>query len=303
MDDQYLAKFTANAGVFTMGEVYNEEVPIVCHYEGLVSGLLNFPIYYGMLQGFTNGNMKYLENSRKNVAQGCHNVTNMGAFAENHDLPRIASLVPDEQLAANIIAYQIVGDGIPQMYQGQEQHATGNYSPYNRAALWTTGYHTDAPLYKLTGTLNNLRNHAISIDNRYVTSLSSQLYIDQSTIALRKGPDGVQIVSVLSNQGNNMKDYTLVIPGAFTEGQQAIEVTTCQKITATAGGNITVSMSKGEPRVFFPVFNMNNSGLCGYPKTAATNTTSPKKSSAEHVQSNMLSVALAGVLGLSLWLL
>lgn len=76
------------------------------------------------------------------------------------------------------------------MYYGQEQHLTGNYSPYNRQALWETGYDTSAPLYKLTSTLNRLRNHAIAIDARYVTSLSQLLYSDPSTYAARKGPNG-----------------------------------------------------------------------------------------------------------------
>lgn len=149
------------------------------------------------------------------------------------------------------------------MYQGQEQHVTGNYSPYNRGALWTTGYDSTAPLYNLTSTLNTIRNHAITIDSRYITNTSTALYLDDSTYATRKGPEGAQVVAVFSNQGSLGGDYDLVIPGAFAAGTEVMELVNCTKATANEAGNVTAQMSAGLPRVFYPSFNLNGSGLCG----------------------------------------
>jgi len=175
------------------------------------------------------------------------------------------------------------------VYQGQEQHASGNYSPFNRGALWTLGYKTEAPIYHLTATLNKLRNHAISIDSHYVTNVSTELYLDASTYATRKGPEGAQIVAVYSNQGSKGGQYDLVVPGAFAAGTEAFEVTNCTKVTANEAGNITVSMGAGMPKAFYPSSQMNGSGLCGFSServvstgNGTTNTTggNPKKKGA-----------------------
>lgn len=194
------------------------------------------------------------------------------------------------------MAFTIVADGIPKIYYGQEQHLAGNYSPYNRQELWTTNYNTSAPLYNLTATLNKLRNHAIKVNSNYVTNDSSILYTDGSVYAARKGVNGVQIVSVLSNQGTKGGAYELQVPGAADEGTKLTEVFGCGTVTAGKNGSITVQMDKGEPKVFFPTFNINGSGLCGSEDTtsssgsssgSATSTSvsaTKTKSAAEHLK-------------------
>ncbi|KAH2069768.1 hypothetical protein KXV52_001183 [Aspergillus fumigatus] len=219
MDDDYVEGFSKAAGLFTIGEVSNGDTSLVCKYENLVSSVLNYPLYYALIQAFTAGNMLGLAESIRAVQKDCKDFTLLETFVENHDLPRFASLTNDTTV----------------VYQGQEQHMSGNYTPFNRGALWTTNYDTTSPLFKLTATLNKLHNHAISIDNHYVTNHSIELHSDNSTYATRKGPEGVQAVSVFSNQGTN-------------------------------GGNLTVEMDAGEPRIFFPVAQLNNSGLCGFEK-------------------------------------
>lgn len=161
------------------------------------------------------------------------------------------------------------------MYYGQEQHLPGNYSPYNRQALWPTQYDTSTELYSLTATLNKLRNHAISIDDHYVTNWSSILYTDGSTYATRKGPNGAQIVAILSNQGLQGGDYTLQVPGVADPGMNLTEVTLCNStVVAGENGTITVPMGQGQPRVYYPTFNLNGSGLCGF-STSASSSFSP----------------------------
>jgi alpha-amylase len=165
------------------------------------------------------------------------------------------------------------------MYYGQEQHLPGNYSPYNRQALWPTQYDTSAELYNLTATLNKLRNHAISIDDHYVTNWSSILYTDGSTYATRKGPNGAHILAVLSNQGLQGGDYTLQVHGAADPGTNLTEITLCNgSVVAGENGTITVPMGQGQPRVYFPTFNLNGSGLCNFSSSNSSLTGAPGSS-------------------------
>ncbi len=180
---------------------------------------------------------------------------------------------------------------------------SGNYSPYNRAPLWSgsssgTPYDTSAPLYNLTGTLNTLRNHAIKVDSRYVSNHSTEIYLDPATMATRKGPDGVQIVAVFSNQGEKGGVYELSVgPGAFATGTEVMEVFNCTKSNANEAGNVTAKMGGGLPKAFFPTAQMNGSGLCGYPsdKQAATNS-SGSQSSAKKGAASALNVGSGTIL-------
>lgn len=213
----------------------------------------------------------------------------------------------------NALAFIILADGIPKVYYGQEQHVSGNYSPYNRGPLWTTKHDTNAPLYNLTATLNTIRNHAISIDSRYVSNHSIELYTDNSTYATRKGPDGVQIVSVFSNQGEHGGTYELAVPGAAAAGTHFTDVIDCTTVIANSVGNITVQMGAGLPKVFFPSFNLNGSGLCGTKKATpsgnpgSTNTSSggapSKKGAGAQLQLHFATLATCSVFAFVFWLL
>lgn len=188
---------------------------------------------------------------------------------------------------------------------------TGNSSPFNRAPLWPTNYDANAPLYKLTATLNTLRNHAIKTDSHYVSNHSTELYLDDSTMASRKGPNGVQIVSVFSNQGSGGGQYELSVPGAFDPGMQVMEVMNCTKTTANSAGNITVQMGAGQPKVFFSMAQLNGSGLCGSSGKAANgsgstgNSSSSGKHNAAAAGASMQAstLALSVLCGIAFWLL
>lgn len=63
-----------------------------------------------------------------------------------------------------------LADGIPIVYYGEEQHYSGGDDPYNRGALWLSGFPTDSTLYKFISTTNNIRARAIAKDAKYITS-------------------------------------------------------------------------------------------------------------------------------------
>lgn len=96
VNDAFLQSFVEAAGVFTFGEVYASDPWQVCKYQGkLVDGLPDFPIYYPALTAFAGDDLYPLATMVGQVQEICQNISYMGNFAENHDLPRFAELEDD----------------------------------------------------------------------------------------------------------------------------------------------------------------------------------------------------------------
>jgi alpha-amylase len=79
---------------------------------------------------------------------------------------------------------------------------------------------------------------------------------------MRKGTDGSQVITVLSNLGSSGASYTLSLKGTgYTAGQKLMEIYNCSAVTVGADGTVPVAMGQGQPRVFYPVDKLNGS-LC-----------------------------------------
>ena len=226
--------------------------------------------YYWITQAFqsTGGSISNLVNGINTMKSSCKDTTLLGSFMENHDVARFPSLTSDISLAKNAIAFTLLADGIPIMYEGQEQHYSGGGVPNNREAVWLSGYSTSATLYTHITMLNRLRLRAIQQDSNYATYKANPIYSDGSTIVMRKGSTGSQIISVFSNKGTNGNSYTLSLPSSgtgFASGQTVIEVLSCTSYSTDSSGNLAVSMSGGLPRVFYPAAQLSGSGICSMP--------------------------------------
>lgn len=223
--------------------------------------------YFWITQAFqsTSGSISNLVNGVNSMKSDCADTTLLGSFSENHDNPRFASYTSDVSLAKNVIAFTILQDGIPIIYAGQEQHYSGGGVPYDREATWLSGYNTGATLYTWTASLNQIRNQAIYMDAAYLTYKAYPIYSDSSTIVMRKGNTGYQIVSIFSNQGASGSTYTLTLTSTetgFTANEALIEVMSCTAYTADSSGNLAVSMASGLPRVFYATARLTGSGIC-----------------------------------------
>jgi len=267
--------FVSSAGVYTMAEVDDGNPSLVCSYQNYTGGMENYPLFATIITAFTTGPMAPLVSMISAMRTECSSTQYLSTFIENQDNERFASYTSDLALASNALSFMMLADGIPKLYYGQEQHFTGVAAPDNRQPLWPSNYNLSAPLYVLTKALNSVRNHVISIDSNYVTNLSTTLYSDNSTYAARKGPNGVQIVSVLSNHGANGDAYTLSVPGAADSGTVMTEIIGCTNVTASDDGAIVVDMDKGAPKVFFPAAKLGGSGLCEYTTAVTTSAPSP----------------------------
>ncbi|KAI9831415.1 MAG: hypothetical protein M1826_003588 [Phylliscum demangeonii] len=237
--------FTAAAGVFSIGEVFDGDASYTCDYQNYMDGLLNYPLYYPLLRAFQapRGNMQDLFNEINTVKSTCKMV----------------------KLAQNALAFVILADGIPIIYEGQEQHYSGNGDPANREAIWLSGYSRTGSLYTLLASLNLLRKRAISRSADYLTYKNWPIYYDATTIAMRKGFDGNQIITVLSNLGASGPAYTFSLgTTGFTPGQIVLEVLTCSNVTVDASSKIAVQMGAGLPKIYYPLSQLTGSGICGH---------------------------------------
>lgn len=151
------------------------------------------------------------------------------------------------------------------VYEGQEQHYTGGAVPANREAIWLSGYSTSATLYTFVSSVNQIRNQAIFKDGSYVTYHAVPTYSDTSTIVMRKGDAGFQVVGVFTNLGASGASYTLTLDSTdtgFTASQKVVEVLSCKSYTTDSSGNLAVPMSGGLPNIFYPSAQLTGSSVC-----------------------------------------
>ncbi|KAA8573500.1 hypothetical protein EYC84_005085 [Monilinia fructicola] len=261
----------ANRGVYIVGEVYNGDPTWTCPYQKFLDGLLNYPAYYWITQAFqsVNGSISNLATGINTMISTCSDTTLLGSFIENHDLARFASLTSDIALAKNAIAFTILADGIPIIYQGQEQHLSGAGVPQNREAIWlnSNSYSQTGTLYKFIKSINQIRNRAVAVDPSYVTYNARSVYSDEDTIVMRKGLAGKQIVGVFGNWGSDGAAKTLTLARnqtGFDPAVKVVDAVTCTVYTTEQSGNLQVSIEDGAPRVLYPWGKLGGSGVCGF---------------------------------------
>ncbi|KAK7744211.1 hypothetical protein SLS53_003732 [Cytospora paraplurivora] len=286
----FLTSFVKAAGIFALGEVLTGEIDDFCPYqtEGYLPGMPNYLEYYPLISVFNGGQMTKLASMREEARASCSDTLALGSFVENHDMPRFAHYNSDMAIANNAMAYIILNDGIPLVYQGQEQHYSGGDTPDNREALWLSGYNTSAELYVTAKTLNKVRNTMISLTNTsspsYVDSKVETLFSDTNHLCQVKGPDGYQIVSCVNNYSSSGSKYKLSV-GGFSAGDEVIEVLSCTTSTADDTGNVTMYMNHGAPKAYVLQSVLNQTGLCNTTQDAAT--ASDQEDAAVGVRSSM----------------
>ncbi|KAJ5730951.1 glycoside hydrolase superfamily [Penicillium malachiteum] len=267
----FLRKYQDQIGGFMTGEVMESSVSIICDYQNeYIGSLPNYPVYYAMLSAFTKGITADLALAVNNMKAACSDVAALVSFSENHDVARFASFTDDLSLAKNAITFTMLFDGVPFIYQGQEQHLNGSTTPSNREAVWLSNYDNSTELYSLITTLNMIRKHAHRMDNSYMDHQTSNIYQGGSELGFRKGIEGRQVIMLLSTQGVNAKPYDVNLWVSYNAGVNVTEVLNCKTYLVDGDGDLTVDMVEGLPRVFFPTELMDGSGLCGYPSVNLT---------------------------------
>ena len=94
--------FCTRAGVFCMGEVFGDDVALASQYQGpgTLDSILNFPVYNALVEAFKipgNADTAGLARAHDAMKTRFRDVTVLGNFLENHDLPRWNNLSVDPQ--------------------------------------------------------------------------------------------------------------------------------------------------------------------------------------------------------------
>ncbi|KAK5133600.1 hypothetical protein LTR08_007548 [Meristemomyces frigidus] len=263
----FFTKFVGSAGVFATAEVYLSDDTTACEWQETVGSIINYPLYWPLTSGFQqDGNFSELAAMMESQKSSCKDTTVLGTFSENHDVPRFANHTSDLSLAKNVAAFILMSDGIPIMYQGQEQHLAGGTVPFtNREPLWETGLDIFAPLYQQTANLNTLRKHVIETSPTFTTIQSNVTYQQDDCMVLRRGAEGAQIISIFTNGGEDAASSDLQLSASdhgYPSGTNLTEVLTCACYVVDGNGQLTVHMEGGAPKVLYPSASLSNSSLC-----------------------------------------
>ncbi|KAK0656422.1 glycoside hydrolase superfamily [Cercophora newfieldiana] len=287
IEPSFYPGFAAAASVYLLGEVYSGDPPYVVPYQKYMDGVLDYPSYYWILRAFrsASGSIPELASGLTTLKNSALDTSLYGSFLENHDVGRFGYFTSDLSRAKNAIAFTFLKDGIPIVYQGQEQGFRGAGVPLNREALWLSGYDTSTELYAWIARLNRVRSWVIAQDERYLTYRAHVVFSDANRIVLRKGYDGNQVVSVYTNLGETGSAGAVTLAreaSGFGAGQGVVDVMSCEEFTVGADGSLGVAIVRGLPRVLYPAARLAGSGICpgvgGDPVTSTLTSTSSTSS-------------------------
>ncbi|KAF7310429.1 Alpha-amylase [Mycena chlorophos] len=246
------------AGVYCQGEVWAKDPNIVCPYQECMDGLHNYPFMELATQAFASsaGNIEDFVDVARQMQSRCNDVTLFGTFMENHDNPRLGSITTDFARLQTLAVLNILSDGIPIVYYGQEQLLTGGNDPLNREALWLTRYSTTNNLVPTFTTLNAFRNLLVTGPSPFTQTLSVYNVLGTNLLSVRKG----NVVLVLTNSGSGVAT-NVTVPG-FAADEYLVEILTCTILQADDDGQLRATLI-GRPVVLYPR-TLLASGICQF---------------------------------------
>ncbi|KAL5596864.1 hypothetical protein BROUX41_006452 [Berkeleyomyces rouxiae] len=267
-ETSFWAAFEEAAGVFLLGEVYSGDPAYVAPYLKYMPGVLNYPVYYWIQRAFQSlgATTSELVSGVNTMKSSTGNTNQLGSFTENHDVDRMPSWTSqssDIGLVKTTIAFTMLMDGIPIIYQGQEQGFTGSGIPANRAPVWTS-LNTGNERYAWIATLNKIRQALIANDDQYTVYQAVPFQPSTTSIALRKGQSGKQAISVFTSGGSGSSN-SVTLSGSstgYTANQALVELVSCTEITVALDASITTALSGGLPKMFYPKSQLLLTNLC-----------------------------------------
>ncbi|KAI0857193.1 glycoside hydrolase superfamily [Xylaria cubensis] len=242
VDKAFWPGFASASGVYTIGEVFDGDVNYIAGYANLMSGLLNYAIYYPMNNFYQQtGSSQALVDMHNQISSLFPDPTALGTFLDNHDNPRWLNAKNDVSLLKNALAYVILSRGIPIVYYGTEQAYAGGADPANREDLWRSGFNTDSDLYQAISRLSAARKSAggLAADDQ------THLYVADTAYAWSRA--GGDLVVLTTNSGSGSSgDHCF---NTQAPNRQWNNTFGTGSYTSDGDGNICVSVTNGEPVV------------------------------------------------------
>ncbi|OBT85235.1 hypothetical protein VE02_05182 [Pseudogymnoascus sp. 03VT05] len=246
----YLTQFQEAVGVYVTGEVLDGNPDFVAGYEGPISSVLNYPLWYALIDSFMGADFSRLSSMISTLVSTFKDVNAMANFLDNHDQPRFASRQGNDVVRdRNAATYLMFASGIPVVYYGFEHRFGGAADPNNREALWGSGYNTDAALYTHIAQLHQIRDIASNLAGKaeYFAWGAEVLGTSSQYLAMKRGP----VVVVVSNVGAAGTTNGFSVPSSqFDSGDTIVDLLTCTTVTAGSGGAFQSAANNGESRVW-----------------------------------------------------
>ncbi|KAI0178492.1 glycoside hydrolase family 13 protein [Hypoxylon sp. FL1284] len=242
VEKDYWPDFSSAASVYTIGEVFDGDANYVAGYASLMSGLLNYPMYYPMNAFYQQtGSSQAMVDMYDQVSSLFPDPTALGSFLDNHDNARWLNTKNDLSLLKNALAYVILARGIPIVYYGTEQAYSGGSDPANREDLWRSGFNTDSEIYQAIARLSASRKAAGGLAGDDQT----HLYVADTAYAWSRAGGDLVVLTTNSGLGSSGDHCfnTQVPNGAWNN------TFSTGSFTADGDGNICITVSNGEPVV------------------------------------------------------
>lgn len=173
----FWSEYGQSAGVFQMGECFNGDPAYVGPYQGALTGLFNYPMYYSIKDAFGAGkSMKGIKERYEQEGQHFSDLDATGVFVDNHDNARFLNQYNNHQSFQSALVFAMTSTGIPFYYYGSEQFYAGGNDPQNRESLWqdmdttSQGYQTAKKVNaarKATQSYNHQQHEKYVLDNLY----------------------------------------------------------------------------------------------------------------------------------------
>ncbi|KAI1196533.1 glycoside hydrolase superfamily [Nemania serpens] len=234
--------FSSAAGVYTIGEVFDGGVSYLAEYADLMSGLLNYAIYYPMNNFYQQkGSSQALVDMHNQISSAFPDPSALGTFLDNHDNPRWLNSKSDLSLLKNALAYVILSRGIPIVYYGTEQAYAGGADPANREDLWRSGFNTDSDIYQAISRLSAARKSAggLAADDQ------THLYVADTAYAWSRAGGDLIVLTTNSGLGTTGEHcFNAQAPNRHWNNTFGTG-----SYTSDGSGNVCVTVTNGEPVV------------------------------------------------------
>jgi alpha-amylase len=136
--------------------------------------------------------------------------------------------------------------------------------------MWLSGYNTSSVLYNQITDLNVFRKH-FSNSTGYLTYMSQPILSTTNTLALKKGLNGTQSITIINNDGASGKSRNITLGSTntgFVPGDVLTDVVSCTNTTVDSNGDLEATIQNGLPNVFYPAKLLVGSTICVNGKTS-----------------------------------
>lgn len=243
VEKDFWPPFALAGAVYSIGEVYNGDPNYLKGYAGLMSGLLDYGVYFPLNKFYKQqGSSQDLVDMHNRIGN-ITDATTWGTFLENHDNPRFLSDKNDVSLYKNAIAYVMLSRGIPIIYYGTEQSYAGGADPYNREDLWRVNYKTDdAPMYRFLTSLGSVRKSFGGLPN----DDHKHLMVEDTGYAWGRANGKIVVLTSNIGQGQS-RQYCIYTQKPNTTWKNIFDGKT---YSSNGDGIMCATVTNGEPMVF-----------------------------------------------------